>query len=101
MISDLLEEKADEIKHKEFCVDEFNKNTLDTERKDREKESLIAKIEDLDMTMQMLTDTITMLTTDIMEMKKQLKEAGEDRDKQNKEFQMAVADQRATQVILK
>merc|ERR1719487_917416 len=26
MISQLLKEKADEIKHKDFCVEEFNKN---------------------------------------------------------------------------
>ena len=32
--------------------------------------------------------------------KVQLKRAGEDREKQNKEFQMTVADQRATQKLL-
>merc|ERR1719174_3662979 len=93
MIEDLGEEKAEEIKHKEFCVDEFNKNTLDTERKTREKEDLVAKIEDLDMTMKMLADTITMLQSDIFDMNKQLKKAGEERAKQNKEFQQTVADQ--------
>jgi len=37
MIAQLLVEKADEIKHKDFCVDEFNKNQLQTEKKEREK----------------------------------------------------------------
>jgi chromosome segregation ATPase len=100
LVADLNEENAEEIKHKEFCVDEFNKNTLDTERADREKEDLVAKIEDLDMTIKMLTDTITMLESDIFDMNKQLKKAGEERAKQNKEFQQTVADQRATQQLL-
>ena len=38
MIAQLLEEKKDEIKHKDFCVDEFNTNQLQTERKEREKQ---------------------------------------------------------------
>merc|ERR1712050_797754 len=37
----------------------------------------------------------------IAEMQVQLKRAGEDREKQNKEFQMTVADQRETQKLLK
>ena len=31
MIGQLHAEKADEIKHKDFCTDEFNKNTLGLE----------------------------------------------------------------------
>merc|ERR1719330_970272 len=42
MIAQLLKEKADEIKHKDFCTDEFNANQLQTEKKDREKQDLIA-----------------------------------------------------------
>jgi hypothetical protein len=101
MIAQLLQEKADEIKHKDFCVDEFNKNQLETERKEREKEDLIAKIEDLTMTIEKLTKAIDTLEAEIAEMQVQLKRAGEDREKQNKEFQATVADQRATQKLLK
>merc|ERR1712228_274444 len=50
MIAQLLKEKEDEIKHKDFCVDEFNTNQLQTEKKEREKQDLIAKIEDLEAT---------------------------------------------------
>jgi len=100
MIAQLLKEKEDEIKHKDFCVDEFNKNQLETENKEREKSDLIAKIEDLDMSIKQLTDAIETLKAEIAEMQVQLKRAGEDREKQNKEFQMTVADQRATQKLL-
>merc|ERR1719407_54363 len=50
MVSQLLKEKEDEIKHKDFCVDEFNTNELQTEKKEREKSDLTAKIEDLELT---------------------------------------------------
>ena len=75
MVTALLKEKADEIKHKDFCTDEFNKNQMQTEKKERKKSDLIAKIEDLDMQI--------------------------DREKENKEFQTVITDQRATQKLLK
>merc|ERR1719464_858813 len=101
MIAQLLKEKEDEIKHKDFCVDEFNKNELQTEKKEREKKDLIAKIEDLEMTIKALADAIAKLKAEIAEMQVQMKRAGEDSEKENKEFQTTVADQRATQKLLK
>jgi vacuolar-type H+-ATPase subunit H len=82
-------------------VDEFNKNQLETERKEREKADLIAKIDDLTMTIEKLTKAIDTLKAEIAEMQVQLKRAGEDREKQNKAFQATVADQRETQKLLK
>merc|ERR1740130_1284273 len=49
MISALLKEKEDEIKHKDFCTDEFNTNELQTEKKTRTKQDLAGKIADLEM----------------------------------------------------
>merc|ERR1719353_2878318 len=89
MVSQLLKEKEDEIKHKDFCVEEFNTNQLQTEKK-----------EDLEMTIKQLTEAIDQLKAEIAEMQVQLKRAGEDREKENKEFQITVADQRATQKLL-
>merc|ERR1719230_1397275 len=100
MIAQLLKEKEDEIKHKDFCVDEFNTNQLQTEKKEREKEDLLAKIEDLEMTIKQLTSDIGTLKSEIAELQVQMKRAGEDREKENKEFQTTVADQRATQKLL-
>merc|ERR1711870_123923 len=100
MIAQLLKEKEDEIKHKDFCVDEFNTNQLQTEKKEREKQDLIALIEDLELTIKTLTSEIDALKSEVAEMQVQLKRAGEDREKQNKEFQMTVSDQRETQKLL-
>jgi len=100
MVVQLLKEKEDEIKHKDFCVEEFNSNQLQTERKDREKEDLIAKIEDLELTIKTLSTEIDTLKSEVAEMQVQMKRAGEDREKENKEFQQTVADQRASQKLL-
>merc|ERR1711870_116062 len=100
MIAQLLKEKEDEIKHKDFCVDEFNTNQLQTEKKEREKQDLIAKIEDLELTIKTLAEELETLKAEIAEMQVQLKRAGENREKENKEFQMTVADQRETQKLL-
>merc|ERR1712217_69125 len=58
MVTQLLKEKEDEIKQKDFCVEEFNTNQLQTEKKERKKKDLIAKIEDLEMTIKELTEAI-------------------------------------------
>jgi len=100
MITQLGKEKEDEIKHKDFCTDEFNKNQLETEKKERERQDLEARIEDLELTIKTLTEQIDDLKAQIAEMQVQMKRAGEDREKSNKDFQQTVADQRASVVLL-
>jgi len=100
MVIQLLKEKEDEIKHKDFCTDEFNSNELQTEKKTRAKQDVEAKISDLEMSVKQLGEAIAGLKGEISELQVQLKRAGEDREKQNKEFQTTVADQRATQKLL-
>merc|ERR1712113_282847 len=73
---------------------------MGTEKKEREKQDLIAKIEDLELTIKTLTEEIESLKAEIAEMQVQLKRAGENREKENKEFQTTVADQRETQKLL-
>merc|ERR1719247_1316468 len=99
-IDDMITQLTDEKKHKDFCVEEFNTNQLQTERKDREKNDLLALIEDLNLTIKTLSAEIDTLKSEIAELNTELKRAGEDREKQNKEFQQVVADQRASQKLL-
>jgi len=100
MIQQLLKEKQDEIKLKDFCRESFYQNEMNTERKEREKEDLKKLIADLEMTIDELTKAIETLKAEIAEMQAQMKRAGEDREKANKEFQLTVADQRATVKLL-
>merc|ERR1712070_1188214 len=64
MVTQLLKEKEDEIKHKDFCTDEFNTNQLQTEKKTREKEDLEGKTADLEGTHKELSNAIDQLTAD-------------------------------------
>merc|ERR1719310_2515723 len=100
MIAELLKQKEDEIKQKDFCVDGFNENERQTTEKTREKVDLETLIEDLTMKIDELHKAIETLKAEIGELQVQMKRAGENREKENKEFQQTVAEQRATQILL-
>jgi hypothetical protein len=100
MIDQLVKEKADEVKLKDFCIEEINKNEAETEAKTRDKDDLAAKIEDLASSIGTLGKDIETLKAEVVELGTQLKRAGEDREKENHEFQLVVADQRATAKLL-
>merc|ERR1719310_1710579 len=100
MVDKLTKEKWEEIKLRDYCIDEFNTNERDQEQKNRDKDDLEAKIDDLKLTIDTLAKEIEVLKAEISELEVQLKRAGETREKENKEFQTVVADQRATQKLL-
>merc|ERR1719359_712189 len=90
MIAELLKQQEDEKAQKDFCVEGFNTNEAGTTEKEREKTDLTTLIEDLTMQIDELHKAIETLKAEIGEMQLQLKRAGEDRDKENKEFQTTV-----------
>jgi len=101
MVDNLTKEKEEEIKHRDFCIAEFNNNERMTASKDRDQADLEAKVDDLTMQIDELAKAIEVLTKEIAELYKQIKRAGENREKENAEFQPVVADQKATQKLLK
>jgi len=100
MIDTLAKEQEDEVKHKDFCVDEINTNEKENQQKEQEKGTLEANINDLAENIAKLKNKIKELKATISDLQVQLKRAGEDRQKENSEFQVTVADQRATQKLL-
>jgi len=100
MVTQLLKEKADEIKHRDFCIEEFNTNQMQMEKKQRKDAELKETEHDLEIKLTELTKKIDTLKSEISEMQVQLKRAGEDREVQNKEFQATVAEQRQTKKLL-
>jgi len=100
MVDKLGKEKKDEIKHKDWCIEELNNNERDIDNKNRDKADLTAKVEDLGMSIDTLAKDLENLKADVTELGIQLKKAGENREKENKEFQVVVADQRATGKLL-
>jgi len=100
MIAKLLQDKEDEIKQKDFCIEELNTNERETELKNRDKEETQAKIDTLTNEIETLTNEIDTLKAEIASLQTELKRAGEDREQENKDFQETVADQRATVKLL-
>merc|ERR1719217_1730016 len=101
MIADIEAESDEEVALKDKCKDEFHKNYMDVMEIDETIKDLTTKINDLTSTIDTLEKEIAALQAEIMETTINVQRANELRVKENKEFQSAVADQRATQVILK
>merc|ERR1719152_678069 len=100
MIDQLTKESADEVKHKDMCIAELNSNEASTEAATRDKDEAIEKIEALTATIDNLTKEIADLKLQVADGQTAMKRAGEDRELENKDFQLTVADQRATQKVL-
>jgi len=100
MVKDLKQEKADDVKHKDYCNEALHKNDVAQDLKTKEIEKLDATINDLTNTIKELTDSIATLTAEVLDSSTQLKRAGEDREAENSDFQVTVSDQRATQKLL-
>merc|ERR1719440_2374967 len=100
MVAELEKQQEDEIKKKDYCVDSFNENEKQTNDFTRQKTDLETLIDDLTMKIEELVKQIKTLKAEVLENQTAMKKAGEDRDKENKEFQQTVAEQRATQILL-
>jgi len=101
MIADIEKEGADEVALKAHCTDEFHKNEMETMANEDTLKDLTTKINDLSSAIDTLEKEIAALKAEILETTIELQRSNELRIKANKEFQSAVADQRATQAILK
>jgi uncharacterized small protein (DUF1192 family) len=100
MIDELAVEQKEEVKHRDYCVEEFAQNEKQTAIANDEMSDLQAKIEDLKSTIDTLTKELADHQQEVDETKLQMKRAGEDREAANAEFQQTVADQRAATQIL-
>merc|ERR1719310_1465964 len=86
-------EMADEVKHKDFCVNELHENKVDEEKKQAKLDSLESQLQDLDAHKKKVEDTIAALKADIANTRVEMQRAAEDRKAENQEFQRIVADQ--------
>jgi predicted RNase H-like nuclease (RuvC/YqgF family) len=100
MVSDLKKEQDDEVAHQRFCTEELSQNAAQQEAAKEKIADLTAEIDEKSATVETLASEISVLQEQVTEMNKQLKRASEDRELANKEFQLTVADQRATQEVL-
>lgn len=100
MVAELLKEKDDEIKQKDWCVGEFNTNDAQTQEKEHMQSNLAQREENLEATLKSVGERIESLKKDNEEMQEEIKKAGDVREAENQEFQTTVADQAETQKII-
>merc|ERR1719506_2132503 len=99
MVTELQQQK-DEVKHRDFCVEEFAENEKQTAIAQDELSDLGSSIEDLESTISTLKSELADHEAEIKDTKTQMTRASEDRELENADFQQTVSDQRAAQNIL-
>jgi len=100
MVTTLQAEKAEEIKHRDFCISELNENEKTQAQLGRDHDSHVAKVDEIKASIATAKTAIKEIEGHNAEMRTQLKRAGEDRESQNSEFQATLADQRVTKKLL-
>merc|ERR1719156_454486 len=100
MTDQLTKETADEIKKKDICISEINTNEAEQEATVRDRDEAIEKIEAQTATIDKLAGEIADLKKQVSDSQTALKRAAEDREMENHDFQLTIADQRATQKVL-
>jgi len=101
MMAELKTTQKEEADKYEFCTSEIKSNEKQTAAKQELKADLEQKIDDLSSSISTLTDEIAALKAQVAQTNVEMKAASENREAENKDFQVTVADQKATQAILK
>merc|ERR1719163_2562530 len=99
MIAAIKKEQEDEIKEKDLCTNEFNKNTKENAAKAHTKKRLDNKIAALEQAIKEQTEAIETLDAEMKDLNAQRKKASDDRDAEKLEFEKLVADQKETEKL--
>jgi len=100
MVEELKKQQEEENKQKDFCNEEFTENSKQERGATFKKEDLNTTIQNLDNEISTAKAEIATAQKEIARIQVEVKKAGEDREKENKQFQTEINDQRATQEIL-
>jgi len=100
MVTALEEESAEEVKHRDYCIEELHTNEKNTQKKTHTKTNLESKIAGLLQTIKEQKAQISAVAGEIADLKTQQKRAVEDRAAEKKEFEGVVADQREAMNLL-
>ena len=100
-ISELKKQKKAESEKKTFCKDQLTKNEVQQDKQDRKKEDATILLETLTQKIKKTKAEKAELESEIETMNTEMAKAAQDREAQNKAFQLSVNDQRETQKLLK
>merc|ERR1719198_150507 len=101
MVADLKVQQEEEVEFKANCTARFDDNEKSTYEKTEEKDDLEALMDELASTIKQLEEEIAEAKATIAETEVNIKKASQQREEENGEYQTVLADQRATQAILK
>merc|ERR1719217_107741 len=101
MLTQLKQEQKDEMKHRDWCISELNSNERQTDEGYDQQKALQVENEELTLFLKNVDAEIEASKKQIYETLLELKHAGENRQAENADYQETIADQKATQVILK
>merc|ERR1719281_250140 len=100
MVAQLKKEQKDEMKHRDWCISELNQNERQTKDGYDEQEALGTQLEELTLLVKNTDGEVAASKAEIAQTLLEMKHASENREEENKDFQVTVADQKATQEIL-
>lgn len=100
MVKELKQESADEVTDRDYCIKSLNENEKQTAAATDTKGDLDTKIADLTSAISELTEALAALSAEVTATQVEMKKATAIRAEENKDFQMTIQDQRATQAIL-
>merc|ERR1719321_1177757 len=88
------------MKHKDWCVSELNQNERQTKEAYKDQDALGVKLEELTLLVKNVGSEVEASKQAIADTLLEMKHASENRATENQDFQVTVADQKATQEIL-
>lgn len=100
LVEKLKLQQADEVKHRDFCIDSLNENEIVTQRKNTDLSRLEAAIDELNDKHKRLTTEVSELKSEIAQLEVDLQRASENRKAENMLFQKNSADAVRTQEAL-
>jgi len=100
LTAELTKQQKEEVAHRDWCIDELNRNNRSTEAGNDKRANLEVKIDDLKKTIASLTKDIDTSKAAVAEMQNQMKRASENREAENADYQQTITDHRVTQIIL-
>jgi len=101
MVGELKKQQQDEVEHRDWCIEEFDKNNRSTAAAYDKKDGLVAKAAELEKTISYLTKDIKTTTDAVAAMQEQMKRSSEIREAEAASNHVTIQDQRFTQIILK
>jgi len=100
LVAELKTQQEDDVHHRDLCIEELTANERSHTKKGQSKEDLEQKAADLNGSLEELRESTDSLKQEVMDMQIEMKKASLNREKEGKDFQLSVADARATQTIL-